>query len=172
MNEKNMEAECTAPSAPMGEELPAPKYPQLNVLIEGMRSEQCGYTAEQVKSIVAPYAAHIRQLERELAERQTASVDTLEFRKLLHAMGAATGIPYHYNRLIAYIDGRATGTASDERVDDLAMLIRLLVRALSGASPDNRLIPRALDYLKRKGLAGSPLRAAPTPLNSGKEEAK
>jgi hypothetical protein len=156
----------------MGEELPAPAG-MIDFMDEfGRLSHKRGYTVEQVQSIVAPYAERIRQLERELAERKTASIDTPEFRKLLHAMGASIGIPYHYNRLIAYIDGRATGTASDERVDDLAMLIRLLVRALSGASPDNRLIPRALDYLKRKGLAGSPLRAAPTPMNSGKEEAR
>jgi hypothetical protein len=163
MNEKNMEAECTAPSAPMGEELPAPKYPQLNVLIEGMRSEQCGYTAEQVKSIVAPYAAHIRQLERELAERQTASVDTLEFRKLLHAMGAATGIPYHYNRLIAYIDGRTAGTVP---ADPFAGQ-RFLNWNRSQDKP-----PVAIG--KELGVARKVLEfaAAPTPTNSGKEEGK
>jgi hypothetical protein len=66
--------DTTAPvSAPIVEELPLPKYPQMNVLIEGMRSEQCGYTADQLRAVVAPYAERIRQLERELAERKTAS---------------------------------------------------------------------------------------------------
>jgi hypothetical protein len=47
-------------------------------------------------------------------------------------------------------------------VDDLAMLTRELVRALSKASPDSPLIARTMDYLKRKGLQGSPLRADQT----------
>jgi phage gpG-like protein len=46
-----------------------------------------------------------------------------------------------------------------ERVtDDLAALVRQLVRSLRKAAPDNELADKALDYLKRKGLQGSPLR--------------
>lgn len=53
----------------------------------------------------------------------------------------------------------------DPRVNDLAMLTRQLVRALSKAVPGHDLPAKALDYLKRKGLQGSPLRdAAPAPL--------
>lgn len=46
-----------------------------------------------------------------------------------------------------------------ERVtDDLAALVRKLVRSLRKTAPDNELADKALDYLKRKGLQGSPLR--------------
>lgn len=48
---------------------------------------------------------------------------------------------------------------ADARVDDLAALVRQLVRALKRATPDSFLVPRALDYLKRKGLQGNILRA-------------
>ncbi len=46
-----------------------------------------------------------------------------------------------------------------ERVtDDLAALVRQLARSLRKTAPDNELAYKALDYLKRKGLQGSPLR--------------
>lgn len=46
----------------------------------------------------------------------------------------------------------------DDRVDDLSMLVRRLVHALSKAAPDHTLPAKAMDYLQRKGLQGSPLR--------------
>ena len=57
-------------------------------------------------------------------------------------------------------------TATEERqmielratVDDLSALVRRLVQALTKAAPDNDLPAKAMDYLKRKGLQGSPLR--------------
>jgi len=46
-----------------------------------------------------------------------------------------------------------------ERVtDDLAALVRQLVRSLREAAPQHALPDKAMDYLKRKGLQGSPLR--------------
>ena len=46
-----------------------------------------------------------------------------------------------------------------ERVtDDLTALVRQLVRSLRKAAPQHALPDKALDYLKRKGLQGSPLR--------------
>ena len=46
-----------------------------------------------------------------------------------------------------------------ERVtDDLANLVRQLVRSLLKAAPQHDLPDKALDYLKRKGLQRSPLR--------------
>ena len=46
-----------------------------------------------------------------------------------------------------------------ERVtDDLAALVRQLVRSLRKAAPQHALPDKAMDYLKRKGLQGSPLR--------------
>lgn len=45
-------------------------------------------------------------------------------------------------------------------VDDLSALVRQLAHRLSKAAPDSDLPTKALDYLKRKGLQGSPLRSA------------
>ncbi|WP_188080156.1 hypothetical protein [Neorhizobium sp. P12A] len=46
-------------------------------------------------------------------------------------------------------------TEAEQTVDDLAMLVRKLVRRLP---KDLKLREDALDYLRRKGLMGSPLR--------------
>ena len=45
-------------------------------------------------------------------------------------------------------------------VDDLAAIIRQLVHSLRKAAPDHALPAKAVDYLVRKGLQGSPLRSA------------
>ena len=50
--------------------------------------------------------------------------------------------------------------ASGSVVDDLSALVRQLAHRLGKAAPDSDLPARALDYLKRKGLQGSPLRNA------------
>ena len=44
---------------------------------------------------------------------------------------------------------------------DLAALVAQLVRALRKAAPEHDLPARALDYLQREGLCGSPLRETP-----------
>jgi hypothetical protein len=46
------------------------------------------------------------------------------------------------------------------RMDDLAMLVKKLVRHVRKATPDNNMAGMAMDYLRRHGLEGSPLRAA------------
>jgi hypothetical protein len=75
------------------------------------------YTAEQVRQAqldaIAPYAERIRQLERELAERKTASIgDDSEFIRRLHsyrdAPTEARSLQERF-KLIAYIDGRTAG---------------------------------------------------------------
>lgn len=43
-------------------------------------------------------------------------------------------------------------------VDDLAMLVRLLVHSIRKHSPDNETARKAMDYLRRHELQGSPLR--------------
>lgn len=43
-------------------------------------------------------------------------------------------------------------------VDDLAELVKRLAQSLRKAAPDNDLPEKALDYLKRKEICGSPLR--------------
>lgn len=50
--------------------------------------------------------------------------------------------------------------AADALADNLAALIRQLVVALRKARPDHPAAERALSFLKRKGLIGSPLRLA------------
>lgn len=45
--------------------------------------------------------------------------------------------------------------------DDLAQLVARLAHSLRRAAPDNDLPAKALDYLQREGLAGSPLRETP-----------
>lgn len=45
-------------------------------------------------------------------------------------------------------------------LDDLAMIVRRLVRRLRRHEPDSALARTAVDYLRRKGLQGSPLRDA------------
>ncbi len=61
------------------------------------------------------------------------------------------------------LDARKEGTplALDSRcVEDLSALVRQLVRSLRKEVPHDELADRAMDYLKRKGLQGSPLRTA------------
>lgn len=53
---------------------------------------------------------------------------------------------------------RAENEALKARVDDLAMLIRLLVHSLHKYNPDNETARRAVDYLRRHEILGSPLR--------------
>jgi hypothetical protein len=49
---------------------------------------------------------------------------------------------------------------AEARMDDLAMLVKKLVRHVRKSSPDNNMAAMAMDYLEREGLAGSPLRDA------------
>jgi hypothetical protein len=80
-------------------------------------------TVAVMTSYIAPYAERIRVLERELAERKTASIDTAEFRNLLGDMLDAyrkelqggPQRPYEKARakFVAYIDGRTAGAAPE-----------------------------------------------------------
>jgi hypothetical protein len=54
-------------------------------------------------------------------------------------------------------DAKAVGE-EPAKVEDLAALVRQLVHSLRKAKPDSDLATRAVGYLKRKGLAGNPLR--------------
>ena len=49
--------------------------------------------------------------------------------------------------------------ASTASVDELAALVRRLAQSLRKAAPGNELPDQAVDYLKRTGLQGSPIRA-------------
>jgi hypothetical protein len=48
--------------------------------------------------------------------------------------------------------------AARPSADDMAMMIRKLARRLKKTAPDSDLPARAMDYLRRHGLEGSPLR--------------
>ena len=45
-------------------------------------------------------------------------------------------------------------TPEEKAMDEMAMMIRKLVRALRKAAPEHDLPQQALDYLTRKGLQG------------------
>jgi hypothetical protein len=55
-------------------------------------------------------------------------------------------------------------------VDDLAQLVRRLARSLRKTAPDNGLSEKALGYLKRKELLGSPVRKATNAELTGRHE--
>ena len=62
--------------------------------------------------------------------------------------------------------------APSPSVDDMATLIRRLVRSLRQAAPGHTLADQALDYLARVGMTGDVLRApAEAPANEGRETA-
>ena len=48
-----------------------------------------------------------------------------------------------------------------KQVDEMATLIRKLVRCVRKSQPDNDIAKRSMDYLERHGLNGTTLRAQP-----------
>lgn len=63
-------------------------------------------------------------------------------------------------KLRAAVAGCAKSTTADALVDNLAALVGKLAYSLRRASPGHPEAERAVSYLTRKGLAGSPLRLA------------
>ena len=63
------------------------------------------------------------------------------------------------------------GAIPTSTVDDMAALVKQLVQALRKAAPNHALPAKALDYLRRQDLLGSPLRSPSStgPLPSAKE---
>lgn len=47
---------------------------------------------------------------------------------------------------------------TEKIIDELAMLVRQLAHSLKKSKPDSKLPAKAVDYLVRHGLQGSPLR--------------
>jgi hypothetical protein len=145
-------ARRTAPvSAPMGQELPPPSTygEQADAYTDGPLWDE-----DAVRNAIAPYAERIRQLERELAERKTASIDTPMLRQLMVDYRRAESLGEQHMRMqevFAYIDGRTGGTAPPACRNQGG-----ICACRSGGSFGGCAIERA---------------AAPTPLNSGKEEA-
>lgn len=77
-----------------------------------------------------------------------AEATRAEFNKVTDRLGLNTHIPT--------LDAAEQRGSSDSTVDELSMLVRQLARMLPEGLPHK---VRALDYLKRKNLMGSPLRA-------------
>lgn len=171
-----------APS--VGGEVELPALPEPDVIAYTCVGDNDAYSPQLVKQIVAKRDERVRVLEaflegeaslakwaQDRTQQPAQTVDTPEFRALLTeyddevAYGSFTKARAF---LIAYIDGRIARAAPDERVEDLAALVRQLVHSLNKAKPDSDLAKRAVDYLQHKGLAGSPLRAATSP-QQGKE---
>jgi hypothetical protein len=76
------------------------------------------------------------------------------------------GVTHSTARYIWDAARRSAAIGEGGLVGDLSMLVRQLVHSLKKAKPDSDLAARAVDYLQRKGLAGSPLRGAAPPLSS------
>lgn len=76
---------------------------------------------------------------------------------VLRALHATTPVWDAADR--AALDAAATAL---ESVGDLAMLVRMLVHKVQTFNPHSDLAKRAMDYLTRHGLQGSPLRGDPT----------
>lgn len=66
-----------------------------------------------------------------------------------------------YERAWAVLLSQAAPAAPSGVVDDMAALVKQLVQALRKAAPNHALPAKALDYLRRQDLLGSPLRVAP-----------
>lgn len=49
-------------------------------------------------------------------------------------------------------------TRQGQMIKDLAMLVKMLVRRIRKLDPKDTVAAKAMDYLKRNGLQGSPLR--------------
>ncbi|HEJ2687233.1 TPA: hypothetical protein SL208_000708 [Pseudomonas aeruginosa] len=56
------------------------------------------------------------------------------------------------------------GRAEGQRTQELAMLVRMLASSLKRHAPESNLVGRATNYLAAKGLAGTPLRDPPAPV--------
>jgi hypothetical protein len=173
----------TAPvSAPMGEELPPERIEQLwheagCAVSIGTQAMKFKFAAMIEREIRAPYAERIRQLERELAERKAASIgDEKEFSELVGAWsGAAHSCDKHtrtvgarqaWHALIAYIDGRTAG-AAPEGWKLVPLKYTPEMRAAWDRAPQSE-----DDDSDFAGAYAALIAAAPTPMNSGKEEGK
>ena len=108
--------------------------------------------------------AQIEEPVQPVAEICSASGDGAEFGersiKLLHDIsGFEYGTPLY------------AGAIPTSTVDDMAALVKQLVQALRKAAPNHALPAKALDYLRRQDLLGSPLRSPSStgPLPSAQE---
>lgn len=82
--------------------------------------------------------------------------------KMLSEAGNRIGYDPHGPDVVmadAYDQLKAENERLTNVVGDLSILTKRFVHRLRKAAPDNDLPEQALDYLKRKGLQGRPMRA-------------
>lgn len=96
--------------------------------------------------------ASLTELERELIGRLAGE------NVYLDDDGAAIAMELGSGNISEGIRIALAMASTMEHVDDLAMLVRRLAHALRKSDPDNPISDDATEYLKRHGLAGSPLR--------------
>lgn len=96
-----------------------------------------------------PQAMHTRQLF-------AAWRDCAALRDQLEASQASVS-----NGTLASQPPFQTEAGAARQLEEIALLVRVLVRALRRSEPSNEHAAKALDYLKRHGLQGNPLRELP-----------
>lgn len=72
----------------------------------------------------------------------------------------------HYGRINGIWQTMVFKLSVTQTEQDLAYLVRVLARKLRRAAPNETYIDTSLNYLERKGLAGSPMRNAGVPKNA------
>lgn len=82
----------------------------------------------------------------------TKTADDLMDAIIDFAESRGLAVPGHYRGMTE------SELESEPSIPDLAMLVRRLAAKLAKASPGDDLLAKALDYLTRAGLNGSPLR--------------
>ena len=85
--------------------------------------------------------------------------------KVIEQDGKPIGVRMNYAQIRQFSKALASHMALGEPLNkkDLSMLVRRLAREIKFLAPNNRLSAAAMEYLERKGLNGSPLRASETP---------
>lgn len=135
---------------------PAPKAYQANVF---WGRQDCATLSAQVyligdaDSFIAALQSMLSAAE---AERDKLRLEVKNRQHTIDGMNDA-----HWQLVQAHAQLRADLEAirGQQPVEDLACLVRRLVHQLRKAAPAHDLPEKAMDYLKRKGLQGSPYRA-------------
>jgi hypothetical protein len=139
-----------------------------NEEVRAARGGQATDEAERIAELEAE-VAHVRRWYGDRLEILSAWAREHLTGEQLHTFFniAANARPHHtdepewFRAVIARLAALGVKASQPARqVDDLAALVGRLVRALRKAAPDNALADQALDYLRRQGLQGSPLRNA------------
>lgn len=133
---------------------------------------------EHIGTLVRPVCERIKQLEADMGipitqQHQQVAAPVQLPEPWGHCVGGqifiARELPRHIKPLVEsgefldiliYTEQQVRPLLETQKfqLDELAMLTRMLIRALRKVAPENKTAARAVDYLKRKGLTGNPLR--------------